>query len=69
MHLRGEAQASPRIVVRRFVPPAISTQDCRQDVSDPASGMRSCSRPCPAGSLTSCLRVWQPPTLPSAKIA
>ena len=37
MHLRGEAQASPRIVVRRFVPPAISTQDCRQDVSDPGA--------------------------------
>jgi hypothetical protein len=64
LHLRVEAAAAPRIVGRRFVPPAISTQDRRQDVSDPGSGTRRGPGPRPGGSLTSWLAVWQLPTLP-----
>ena len=60
----SKPRPSPRIVGRRFVPPAISTQDRRQDVSDPGSGTRRDPGPRPGGSLTSWLAVWQPPTLP-----
>src|SRR6266511_339185 len=60
----SKPRPSPRIVGRRFVPPAISTQDRRQDVSDPGSGTRRGLGPRPGGSLTSWLPVWQPPALP-----
>jgi len=60
----SKPRPSPRIVGRRFVPPAISTQDHRQDVSDPGSGTRRGLGPRPGGSLTSWLPVWQPPALP-----
>ena len=43
--------------------------DRKQDVSDPGSETPNPSRPRRAGSLTSCLRVWQPPTLSSAASA
>jgi hypothetical protein len=69
MHLRGEAQASQRIVGRRFVPPAISTQDCRQDVSDPRLWNAKLFPALFRGVAHVLPAVWQPPTLPSVKIA
>lgn len=68
LHLHAEARPSRRVVGRRFVPPGILTSEPRPGRERPRVWNANLFPGPSRGSLTSWLPVWQPPTLPSAKI-